>query len=94
MPSKGTPQSPGPAAEFRCGPTRVAIWKNSTENGDHFYRTTIEYTYRLPENQRDGEDDPGFRSTGSLPVESAIVARELLGRAIDWQMADQGQGGK
>lgn len=85
------PPTPRPAFEERVGPTRVAVWKNKTDSGDHFYRTTVEHTYRVSEDRREGEDDSGFRSTASLPPESVIVARELLGRAVDWMLADQSQ---
>ena len=72
-----------PANEIRIGRIKATIWKNDTENGDRF-NTAFAKVYRVPEAQRDGPNDNGWRETRSIGRDDLLVLAKLADQVHSW----------
>lgn len=79
-----------PELEIRIGVVKATIWKNTTERGDRF-NTTFSKLYRLPEEDRDGAKDKGWRETQSFAYGDLLALKKVADKAHTWIHEQNGE---
>jgi hypothetical protein len=76
----------------RLGRISATVWEAEGENGPR-YSVSFQRSYRLPEEQRSGKDDDGWRNTNFYARDDCLIVGEAGRQAALWiHRKQQGNG--
>lgn len=87
-----TQQAAEPKAQavhhVRLGRISATVWKADTDAGPRF-SVSLQRSYRLPEEQRSGNGDNGWRNTSFFGRDECLIVAEAARQAADWIFQQQ-----
>jgi hypothetical protein len=67
-----------PFHQFKVGPVVAKVFENEGKDGKPWFNISIQRIYRLPEGQRDGDRQNGYRHTPSYSGEHLTHVTQVV----------------